>query len=100
MTMTISRELIENALNDAGVDYNDVNDTYSGRSMYGDTCLSFTIMGKRIQRSLCQFFVWLTNDLTEDPDGMEMAHRLAGDVCTDDMGLDMIVYFPGWKLAD
>jgi hypothetical protein len=100
MDKTISRDQIEYALNNAGIDFSDLNDTYAGRGMYGETCLSFTLVGKRVQRSLCQFFVWLTNELVEDQDGLGQAHQLAADVCTDDLGLDMIVYFPGWKLSD
>lgn len=105
---TISRQIIEDTLDQAGVDYNDVNDTYSGRGMYGDTCLSFTIAGKRIQRDLCRFFVYLgmagENDLNSayDTDGglYDKVVLLTEAVSTDDLGLDMIVYFPGWKLAD
>jgi len=108
MTNTISRELLENALDNAGVDYNDVNDTYIGRNMYGERCLSFVIAGKRIQRDLCKFMVVLgmaaENDLNSayDTDGelYGLVPMLAESVCTDDLGLDMIVYFPGWKLAD
>lgn len=108
MTNTISRELIEGALENAGVEYGDINDTYSGRGMYGSRCLSFTIVGKRIQRQLCKFFVDLgmaaENALNSDPDGDDdlggKVYNLADAVSTDDLGLDMIVYFPGWKLTD
>lgn len=108
MSNTISRQLIEDALDFAGVEYNDVRDTYSGRGMYGAKCLSFTITGKRIQRDLCRFFVDLgmaaENALNSDPDGDSdlggKVYNLADAVSTDDLGLDMIVYFPGWTLVD
>jgi hypothetical protein len=99
ITKTIDREVIECALNDAGLDWSDLGDTYSGRGMYGERCLSFIVEGKRVQRDLCRFFIWLTNNLLEDGDDMDAATDLADAVSTDDLGLDMIVYFPGWTLA-
>jgi hypothetical protein len=110
MTNTISRDLIENTLDQAGVDYNDVTDTYSGRGMYGTRCFAFTIAGKRIQRDLCKFFLELgraaENEMNSasgddvDDELFGKVANLAHAVCTDDLGLDMIVYFPGWTLAD
>lgn len=107
MDQVISRQIVEDALDNAGVDYNGVNDTYSGRNMYDSKCLSFTIEGKRIQRDLCRFFVDLgmaaENALNSDPNGDNdlcgKVYNLADAVCTDDLGMDMIVYFPGWRLA-
>jgi len=102
---TIAREFIEAALDNAGIDWNDLNDTYSGRGMYSGRCLSFTIAGKRVQRDLCRFFVDLgMRAATAAHDGpvaqaQGVAQRLAANVCTDDLGMDMIVYFPGWTLA-
>jgi hypothetical protein len=107
MSNTISLQTLTEALGNAGIDYNAVNDDeYSGRGMNGATCLSFVIDGKRgIQRDLCQLFVWLTRqaddmDYLGNMDGTDAdVSLLARDVCTDDLGMDMIVYFPGWKLA-
>jgi len=93
MNTRIDRDFIESALDNAGLTWNDLGDSYSGRGM------SFILEGKRVQRDICRFFVWLTNDLTENLDGLDVANALADAVSTDDLGLDTIVYFPGWSLS-
>jgi hypothetical protein len=102
MTKTISRNDLEYVLANAEVEYSaeTVNDTYSGRGMYGETCLSVVFVGKRIQRNLCRFMVELGMAVDLDYVTPSTATELADDVCTDDLGMDMIVYFPGWKLDD
>lgn len=100
MDKTFSRDDLEYVLDNAGIDYSDLNDTYSGRGMIGNTCLSVTFTGKRIQRRLCSFFVELGMAVEANDLDVNAVTELAEAVCTDDLGLDMIVYFPGWKLDD
>lgn len=61
-------------------------DNYSGRGMYGKTC--YGIVTDNI------FYVVTTLcDMIRD-EGYESATGIIGEVRTDSMGLDKIVYFP------
>ena len=61
-------------------------DNYSGRGMYGRTC--YGIVTDNI------FYVVITLcDMIRD-EGYESAADIIGEVRTDSMGLDKIVYFP------
>jgi hypothetical protein len=103
---TIKRQVIADAMECAGIHaISTINDTYDGRHVTGETCLSFVIEGKRVQRKLSRFFVELgiaagvTSEGYEADQECSMAQELADVVSTDDLGLDVIVYFPSWKLA-
>ena len=110
----IQRYLVEDALSDAGVWEFDIRTDYSGRFMYGRTCFGVVLEG-RFQRS---FLDSLRNmiagegEYEEDEDELsdqelaekhkyrELAEQVVGKANTDDMGLSMIVYFPGVNLED
>lgn len=103
MTNTITRSDLEYVLDQADVLYGEetINDTYSGRGMYGESCLSVVFEGKRIQRNLSRFFVELGMLAAAEGEAISagQACDMADAVATDDLGLDTIVYFPGWTLA-
>lgn len=67
---------------------------YSGRAMYGDTCIG--IIGAA--RDLILFVVRVSTWFEEDD--TELVEELADNVRSDNMGTDMIFYFPGIKLED
>lgn len=104
MTKTISRTDLAYVLDQTGFEFGPISDTYMGlHSVEQDPCMSFILPGKRgIQRDLCRFFMELAvameNHLIRF--SVKDAENLAANVSTDDLGLDMIVYFPGWKLSD
>lgn len=67
---------------------------YSGRGMYGDTCIGFDVDSLaelvRIGAVAQQLF---------GDDNPELVHALARGARTDSMGLGSIVYWPGISLA-
>jgi hypothetical protein len=90
---TIHRDLLEDALDDSANDwdYGDIRDEYSGRGMYGDTCLGLVF---RRYKDTFAFFVSVA--ALDEP----LARVLAAKACWDSMGRDVIVYFPGVQLED
>ena len=84
---TITRPQLEQITDALDLDYDDVREDYSGRSMYGRTCLGFT------------------TDATAYRLGVIMA-RVLGDEAddlscvSDSMGMGMIYYFPGLTVED
>lgn len=110
-THTISRELVRDTMEAAGIEetVETLNDTYSGRAMFGATCMSFVIEGSwGISRRVAKFFAVLAANeaydmVDEDPNANgspTVAEYLAEALTIDNLGLDTIVYFPGWTLAD
>lgn len=65
--------------------------TYSGRGMFGRTCIGMTV--DTVPGRMLQFAQQLT--LRPDGDGEELLALLARGVMVDSMGLDFIVYWPG-----
>lgn len=65
-------------------------ESYSGRFMYGEKCLSITVSG------VGMFATFLVDIARDDH---SLACLLADGIRTDDMGYDMVVYWPGidWK---
>lgn len=64
---------------------------YSGRGMTGKTCVGFTLSAS----DLVLLGVVLTSVL-----GYDRSMDLSASACTDSMGRDTIVYFPGWVLGE
>lgn len=109
-TKTISRDLLQDVLEASEIfNFDTINDTYSGRGMNGATCLSFVIEGHwGAMRKLAQFMATLAalqaydvmeNDSDQYGD-IVPAQDMAKVVSLDDLGMDTIVYFPGWTLED
>jgi hypothetical protein len=87
----IEREVIEEALIDAGVEDADaIYVNYSGRGMYGETCFGVTVSDVR------EFFRFTAALGARDAD---TAYQLADALRSDSMGLDTIYYFPGWDVT-
>jgi hypothetical protein len=94
--ISIPRELIVEALDNAGVDPEDggLRESYSGRGMYGSAC--FGIVG-----SMSEFAAFLVElAYLEAENGADYARDLAQCVRSDNMGRSAIFYFPGATLRD
>lgn len=90
------RFIVEDALYDAGLteqldDGECLREHYSGRNMYGENC--FGVVVDHIGQAMA--FVAALNDYENGG-----ALQLAKDARHDDMGLQMIVYFPGHVIID
>lgn len=89
MLETISREMIDSAIDNAPVEL-DLVESYSGRAMYGDTCFGVICSSARA------YTLFLLQVSLED---FDLAETLALEARSDNMGRDMIYYFPGLKLG-
>jgi len=96
----INRYQIEQAMELAGIDLEQLRNDYSGRDMYGETCMAITMDSLS---DLAQFLVFLTGMLVADtiedeyPDVYEViepARELAHKLHTDSMGRSLVVYWP------
>lgn len=111
-TIKIRRYLVEDALSNADVWDFTIREEYSGRFMYGRTCLGVVMdwdEKERFLRNLHEAIVggeYTDDELDElDDDEREeyneacaLADRVVGKARTDSMGRSMIVYFPGVEL--
>ena len=88
MSMTIERDRIEQILDAVGG--LDLTENYSGRGMYGETCLAF-----HGNVNLMEFGV-----IAGDVLGLEAAFRLSQRFKTDSLGNGSVVYFPGVTIED
>lgn len=83
--MELKSEVVEEIL-DYKFDHEiGVRPDYSGRAMYGGTC--FAIVGS--DQDLLEFMVFLAQE------DAEAAETLARSVRRDNMGMDMVFYWPG-----
>lgn len=102
----VSREVIEYAMDNAGMSTERLRPNYSGRAMYGAEC--FGIIVESLSDAFA-FFAQLgiiaaqneENTAIEDTDYFDTGavELLAARASSDSMGIDTIVYFPGWALA-
>jgi len=76
-----------------GDDY--IRETYSGRGMGGTHCVGFVIEPQHIAALGAALAVVLHNDIENRGLLAEMMSR----PCLDNMGLDVILYFPGTTIA-
>jgi len=67
-----------------------IYDGYSGRGMYGEQCVGFTVEG----RNYASLTAAIVRSLDDD-----MADAMLGRLTTDSLGLGTIVYFPGFTIA-
>lgn len=88
--MNIDRELLLDALCDAGADEDALREDYSGRGMYGDTCIGVVLSGVS---AFARFLIAVAAESSDD------AAWLADNVVVDNMGRSMIYYFPGVKVT-
>jgi len=85
----IEREFINDALDCAGLEDEQLRESYSGRGMYGKIC--FGIAGD--VGDLAKFLLALARNGQD-----ELADSLAYSLNTDGMGLKSIFYFPGYQV--
>ena len=99
MENTITRLMVLEARERTNTFDVETRSDYSGREMYGGTCLA--AVGSLTD--LAQFLVGLTIMLREelgDEEGEKRAVELAGNARFDSMGTDTVMYFPRWRLVD
>jgi hypothetical protein len=102
--LTITASDLEHGCDIAGLRDFQVRTDYSGRGMYGDRCFGITCGGPEMALVGLAVLAALNLDDTPDRDGtreqIEGAVEIVRAARTDNMGRDMIVYFPGYQLAD
>ena len=89
-------EVFEDNFTDDYDEYISLRDNYSGKWMFGDTCLGFDVQGlsqysaiARIQRKI---------DAYEDESLREEFNEMLNDARQDDMGKGIIIYFPHYTI--
>lgn len=90
MTRYINRDDFEDAAYQIDAD---IRDDYSGRGMYGDTCIGVTF--DQYGGNEMELGVLLGQKLDADD-----AYALARNARSDSMGLGTIIYFPNFKFED
>lgn len=117
MTTTANRSITRREFTDAleAVGLNEYElyelvESYSGSGMYGATCFGVTVEPSNVRyvyAALGYAMGWVENEagwVTEPEDTDNAAARqgtaesLLGFARQDNMGLDVIVYFPSWAL--
>lgn len=86
--MNITEDQLRDLRNALDLIDEDVRYDYSGRGMYGRTCLGFVVDATDIVVGVA-----LHQALGDD------AWEMARNACTDNMGRGAIVYFPGYSVA-
>ena len=89
--MKISKDIWEQIVWDSNLEEDDFRTDYSGRYMYGKSCIG--VVGNA--KDLLSFILTAQQHLDDD-----VIYDLAGAMRQDNMGLSMIYYFPGWTVAD
>jgi len=77
-----------------GDDY--IRETYSGRGMGGTHCVGFVIKPAHVAALGAALAVVLHND---DVENRGLLAEMMSWPCLDNMGLDVILYFPGTTVA-
>lgn len=90
MSTNLNRDVIIGALYDAGLDEDNLYEGYSGRGMYGRCCFGITDDNTR---GPVKFLIALARNLRA-----ELADSLADAWTQDNLGLGVVVYFPGYEL--
>lgn len=84
--MELTVDQVNDILDNADLSYESFTNTYSGRFMYGDTCVGFDVDSLTELGTLAIAFVEVLGDTL----GRDMTERAR----TDNMGLGYIIYFP------
>jgi hypothetical protein len=90
--MKVEYDTLVQIAESAGIDEENVRTGYSGRGMYGDTCVGFDLDG---QGQLSDLTIGMMDVL-----GADAAKKFARHLCTDGMGLGIIAYYPGITCDD
>jgi hypothetical protein len=112
MTNTIDRIEFEQAVQDI-TDEDSIRTDYSGRAMYGRTCIGLTVSPSYVDR-VKTVLQQRAEEIREECDDAESGdeewvdsqsdladalENMTYDMRTDNMGMDMIVYWPGWEFS-
>lgn len=101
--MYVTRKQLDKAIREFTMDSDevDVRTDYSGRGMYGRTCVG--VVGSSVSVAL-RFMFALAEQISEDGDDAweqrENVMELAEDLRTDSMAYDTIYYFPGLVIEE
>lgn len=103
------RNLINDALTNADMEWDQLVADYSGKAMYGSECFGIKMesgygqlakvmvaLGSMAATSYCDDDQCDACDLD---DLVGAVYELAGSVRVDDLGHGQIAYFPGWRLG-
>lgn len=74
----------------------EVRTDYSGRGMYGKTCMA--VVGRDVD--FWQFTLALGGEFATHDEGMEMLDMMGDPPSRDNMGLSMVWYWPGLQFAE
>lgn len=98
----IQRQLIDEALDCAGLYEVDVRTDYSGRGMSGATCLGIVCDSERSAFRLFAALGQISGERTIEDENWEpeIVSDLAASALTDSMGRSLVVYFPRWEVAE
>lgn len=85
---TITEDQLDSLRSFLDIEDDDVRRDYSGRGMYGESCIGFVIDIPDVSLGVALCAVL----------GESIAVDMARDAQADSMGRSTIVYFPGWKV--
>ncbi len=91
MPRELSIEAVETITTAAGLDLEAVQGDYSGRMMFGATCISWDLDNAA---EMLRLSIAISTALGDE--GLQMVDAAR----TDSMGLGLIVYFPGYTCPD
>jgi hypothetical protein len=98
---TILRRYVEEACEAAGVDLEGIREGYQGRGSYG-SCWGVVLRNQVL--FIAELVATIAIEAQEEEKDVEVTlrpvMRMLEQAETDSMGLDMILYFPGWTLGD
>lgn len=82
----------------------DFRPEYSGRGMYGKNCVGFVVQRPAVGlmsvgAALAEVLRLADEDDVDYDEKLNLLHYMVTNACMDNMGMDMIVYFPGVTLA-
>jgi hypothetical protein len=100
MTRTLPLGPIEDACYQADLDPDEaIRTNYSGRYMYGRNCFGLVVDSlSQAVRVLLELAFDSADCGTSDSLDRDVIEELGQSMATDNMGLSMIVYFPGFNL--
>ena len=83
----------------------DFRSDYSGRGMYGKTCVGFVVQTPAVGlmsvgAALAEVLRSADEDDVDYNEKLNLLHFMVTNACIDNMGMDMIVYFPGVTLKN
>ena len=85
----LSAILLDVIINSVNQNGGEIHAEYSGRWMYGETCFGFA-------GDLEHIIGDILSDLSECPEEIEEFASMLKDSRKDQLGLEWIIYFPGW----